>query len=125
MPDPLSTQEELELIDLENALWQDETRFDPLFMSRVLAADFIEYGRSGRTYDREAILQLAQKGTLRMHPPRDLRLRTLAKDVVQITYVSEVSDGREVELAHRSSIWTRTDAGWELRFHQGTPFTEA
>jgi hypothetical protein len=36
---------------------------------------------------------------------------------VLVTYQAEV-DGR---LANRSSIWRLADAGWRMKFHQGTP----
>ena len=38
---------------LEEELWREETRFDMQRMEEVLAADFFEFGRSGRFYRRE------------------------------------------------------------------------
>ena len=45
------------LTRLEESLWRTETRFDIELMDRTLAADFVEFGRSGRRYDREGVLR--------------------------------------------------------------------
>ena len=42
----------------------------------------------------------------------------LAPDVVHLVFDTE----REGVRAHRSSLWRRTDAGWQMYFHQGTPY---
>ena len=55
IPD-LSDEDRQLLKSLEEDLWREETRFDTIFMERVLAMDFFEIGRSGRVYQREAIL---------------------------------------------------------------------
>jgi hypothetical protein len=43
----------------------------------------------------------------------------LADDLVHLTFDTEL-DGRR---AHRSSLWRRTEEGWRMYFHQGTPFS--
>lgn len=43
----------------------------------------------------------------------------LAPDLVHLTFDTE-NNGRCV---HRSSLWRRTEDGWLLYFHQGTPFS--
>lgn len=43
----------------------------------------------------------------------------LAPDLVHLTFDTEEDSGRRV---HRSSLWRRTEDGWRLYFHQGTPF---
>jgi len=50
------------------------------------------------------------------------RIRLLDPDTAQITYNSAVTYDGVVEHARRSSIWSRTENGWVLRFHQGTPY---
>ena len=91
-------------------------------MGRVLSSDFIEFGRSGRRYDREAILRIGEPGDLTRArlPLADFTVSVLAPSVVLVAYVSEVMDG-VVQRANRSSIWIREEEGWRLRFHQGTP----
>lgn len=55
-------------------------------------------------------------------PLPEFQARLISDDVVQTTYVSELRTGDLVELGRRSSIWSRIDGRWQLRFHQGTPF---
>ena len=108
---------------LETSLWQAESRFDDARMNQLFAADFVEFGRSGRTYTREEML-LAGKGYSEINatlPLRDFRARLLSDDIAQVMYISEVRYGDQIETANRSSIWSRQDTDWILRFHQGKP----
>ena len=107
-----------ELRGLEGSLWRAETRFDRKYMDAILAPDFAEFGRSGRRYDRDAILAIAGDSIdARLH---DVAVSLVAPGVALVTYVSEVvHDG--VQRANRSSIWVRRGSAWRLRFHQGTP----
>lgn len=50
-------------------------------------------------------------------------VRALDEKTIQITYVSEVLY-ETLEVANRSSIWTKYSDGWRLRFHQGTAIHE-
>lgn len=120
---PLSPSDLNDIRRLEESLWVAETRFNVALMDDLFAQDFFEFGRSGRTYDREEMLIEAQpwqeiKATI---PLLNFHARHLSPDVVQVTYVSELSIGDEMERANRSSIWSRHGDGWTLRFHQGTP----
>jgi hypothetical protein len=105
---------------LEESLWREETRFDRAHMEKVLAADFIEYGRSGGVYSRQECMAATPRAISARLPLSDFAVRVLDHDTVLVTYLSEVGDG-DAERANRSSIWSRTKAGWRLRFHQGTP----
>lgn len=111
----LGTGVEEELLALEAAMWDDPTRGDRTWMDVHLAEGFFEYGRSGRAYDRSAILDTeidAIRATL-----VDLRVRPLGRDAALVTYRSEDHRGP----ANRASVWQRADARWRLAFHQGTP----
>lgn len=119
----LRTADLVEIRHLEESLWRAETRFDTELMEETFAPDFIEFGRSGRTYSRREMLfdegeYQEIKATL---PLPDFHARHLTDDVVQVTYVSEVDYDGEVLRGNRSSIWSRLDGAWRLRFHQGTP----
>ena len=106
------------LTALECSLWRHETRFDKAYMDQVLAPDFLEYGRSGRVWTREASLAAPRQdldATL-----TELVVAPVAEDVALVTYVSEVRHA-EVERANRASLWRRDGGRWLLRFHQGTP----
>jgi hypothetical protein len=114
--------ERRELIALEEAMWRPETRFAPEFQQRHFAADFFEFGRSGRVYGRSDVIRFDDQPIAAKLPLLNLEIRRLDTDTAQITYDSEVTYDGIVERAHRSSIWSRTAHGWIMRFHQGTPF---
>jgi hypothetical protein len=120
----LSRRDLEELERLEEDLWRAETRFDRKWMEQVIAPDFFEFGRSGRVYAREDTLRMPAQPIHAKLPLRDFQARLLDANVAQVTYTSAVTyDGVE-ELGRRSSIWSRTARGWQLRFHQGTPMPE-
>ena len=116
----LSSRDRDDLERLEEGLWRAEVRFDRKRMDDILAPDFFEFGRSGRIYRREDTLDIPAQPILAKLPLTRFRARLLDANVAHVTYVSAVTyDGVE-ELANRSSIWSRTEIGWQLRFHQGT-----
>ncbi len=117
----LSAADRQMLRQLEESLWREETRFDPAFMDRLLAADFLEFGRSGRVYDRAETLASSRRLISAVIPLPEFQARLIAPEVALVTYCSHVdADGRR-ERGRRSSLWSRTTGGWVLRFHQGTP----
>jgi hypothetical protein len=118
----LSAEDIAELTRLEEAMWTAGTRYDPAFQQDRFASDFFEFGRSGRVYTREQVI-LDGDGEISARLPLDaLQIRRLDEATAQVTYNSHVEYGGVVEHARRSSIWTRTDRGWVIRFHQGTPY---
>lgn len=119
----LSSEEKGELEQLEECLWIAESRFDMDWMERTLAPDFFEFGRSGRVYRREDTLGIESQSIDARLPLKNFEARLLSSDVALVTYISAVTyDGVE-DIGNRSSIWSRTESGWQLRFHQGTPVT--
>jgi hypothetical protein len=113
-----------ELRRLEESLWRSETRFDLAHMEWLLAPDFVEFGRSGRTYDRAACLAVEACDIKASLPLPEFRVNALDADTALVTYVSVVRHD-EVLRANRASVWSRTPGGWQLRFHQGTPRADA
>jgi hypothetical protein len=120
----LSPEDRALLQRLEEALWLEETRFDAAYMDRVMAGDFFEFGRSGRVYDRDEMLYVAGQPIEAVIPLLDFQVRLLSADVAQVTYNSHVTYDGVVQKGRRSSIWSRTAGGWQLRFHQGTPYDD-
>ncbi len=108
-----------ELLELEESLWVEKTRFDYDYMDKVLSPDFREFGRSGKVYKREDTLNAPHQLINAKLPLRDFMVYQIGDNVFQVTYVSEVMD-EELEIGNRSSIWLKTQNGWKLRFHQGT-----
>ncbi len=107
---------------LEEELWREDTRFDIEYMTKIMAPDFIEFGRSGRIYRREDSLSARRQPINAVLPLPDFSARLLHPDVAQVTYNGAVTYDGVVLHARRSSIWSRTPDGWVLRFHQGTPY---
>jgi hypothetical protein len=117
-----------ELIALEVELHRGATRTDRARMDALLHADFIEYGRSGTVWTREATLnEFAAPGAATRAPAIHadaFELRELADGLALLTYRSAhiAADGTRHRFTLRSSLWQRGAAGaWQLRFHQGTP----
>ena len=122
----LTNQEIEELRQLEESLWVAETRFNREYIESVLAPDFFEFGRSGRTYTREEILTFPpeeQQVIDARLPLKDFEVHLIQPDVVLVTYISERLVDK-LEISNRSSLWVRTPEGWQLKFHQGTPVEE-
>ena len=91
------------------------------YMDNILAEDFVEFGRSGRTYTRQQTLSVPGGGEIDARLPlKNFAVTRMTEDVYLVTYVSEVQHD-VLEVANRSSIWHITSTGWKLRFHQGTP----
>jgi hypothetical protein len=116
----LSDRDREDLRQLEETLWREETRFDREYMEGILAPDFTEFGRSGQTYTRNETLAMAMVAINARLPLDEFAVRAIDGDTVLATYVSEVGD-EAPQRANRSSIWSRIDGSWKLRFHQGTP----
>ncbi|MGW4168601.1 nuclear transport factor 2 family protein [Streptomyces chartreusis] len=108
-------------IEGELRLLQPEVRSSPELLAELLHPQFREFGASGRYWDRPSIIESLVAGE---DPgPRPVVVSQmdgvqLAPDLVHLTF-DTVYDGRH---AHRSSLWRHTDAGWQMYFHQATPF---
>ena len=118
----LSIEDRAALERLEESLWREETRFDHRFMDEVVAQDFFEFGRSGRIYERADTLSAGRQPIDATLPLPNLKIRLLNEDTAQVTYDSAVKCNGVIEYGRRSSIWSRTEQGWVVRFHQGTPY---
>ncbi|MGX2993851.1 nuclear transport factor 2 family protein [Streptomyces sp. JNUCC 64] len=111
-----AVQGELRLLD-------PEVRPSPELVGELLHPEFTEIGASGRLWDRASIIAaLADRPGGGVRPITTSRMRgtRLAPDLVHLTFDTD-NNGR---LAHRSSLWRRTEGGWRLFFHQGTPFID-
>lgn len=114
-------ESEFEILkSLEESLWKSETRFNLSHQEKVFAPDFFEFGRSGRTYTREQMIRTTPEPIAAKLPLQNFTVHILDSNNVLVTYISEVQY-EELEKANRCSVWSRTQTGWQLRFHQGTP----
>ncbi|MGC9544722.1 DUF4440 domain-containing protein [Streptomyces sp. UG1] len=106
----------------ELRLLDPQVRRSPELLGSLLHPEFHEFGASGRRWDKASTVNRLPRDT----DPADRYVVTsgiegvrLAPDVVHLTF-DTVYNGRH---AHRSSLWRLTDDGWQMYFHQGTPFT--
>jgi hypothetical protein len=112
------------LRSLEEHLLNPTIRHDSSAVAFYLTDDFIEFGGSGRVFDKASILE-----DLKDEPPRpaslltDFKTRELAPNVILATYKATRRNeaGEPVGQSWRSSIWTHVNGQWQITFHQGTP----
>ncbi|MDI6871558.1 MAG: DUF4440 domain-containing protein [Bacillota bacterium] len=85
----------------------------------LLADDFMEFGSSGRTWNKQQEIDALVDGSRLRATIVDFRARRLAPDVVLATYRLVEDNDRKHSL--RSSIWKLNQDKWQMIFHQGTP----
>lgn len=120
LPEPgiariLGDDVEAGLIELERAMWADDTRGDRGWMNDHLSPGVTEHGRSGRRYTRNEILD-HEIGPIDVSLT-DFAVRALGRDAALVTYRSIEARG----VSNRASVWCRRRGRWLLDFHQGTP----
>ena len=92
-------------------------------LEQLLHPDFHEVGRSGRAYDRATIINfLCAQDASPIVASDEFVVVELAADVALLTYRSAQVVAGEGLANHalRLSVWTKSAAGWQLRYHQGT-----
>ena len=106
----------------EETLLDPVTRQDRAQVSALLSEDFVEFGASGRVWTRNDILDLLV--TEAYQPPviESFECRQIAMGVALVSYkaVRTNADKGERSITLRSSIWSKEEGRWLMRFHQGT-----
>ena len=120
-----ATRQELlkQLEELERALLQAEKRSSKAFMESVLHPEFREFGRSGRVYSRQEIIdEFHSVSEFPMVCASNFELKILAKDVWLLTYLTAHlgENNQQSRRTLRSSLWLASQNGPQLLFHQGT-----
>lgn len=114
------------LRQLETELHQPATRGDRQRLDGLLHDEFLEFGRSGGVYSKaETLSDLPEEVAAGTIWAQDFSLRLLAPGVAMLNYRSacRMAQGRLERHTLRTSIWTLTERGWRMTFHQGTPTT--
>jgi hypothetical protein len=109
---------------LERELHTPEVRGAARRLAALLHPEFVEIGRSGRTYSRDEVLgEFSATPFEHVVWSQDYVASTVIAGVILLTYrTAHVgSDGALDQFTARASLWQQTPAGWQLRFHQGTP----
>ena len=113
------------LRSLEEELLKPEVRRTADQVGRLLADDFVEFGSSGRVYDKAQIIAALQDEApdpaIRISLT-DFSARQLAPGAILVTYRTVWSGpGAPAGYKLRSSIWKLMEGRWQMVFHQGTP----
>lgn len=107
-----------ELRGYEERILDPAVRADPAQIRALLAPEFVEFGASGRVFDREGIVAtLAAEGPRVARQARGFKLRLLAPGAALTTWRVKRDDGIETL---RSSVWQQQGGRWWMVFHQGT-----
>ena len=112
-----------ELQTLEVELHHPGVRCSRERLNQLLHPQFHEVGRSGRAYNRETIVNfLAKQETQPPVVSEEFTVAELGPGVALLTYRSAHLENDNILVNHtlRSSVWVKTNAGWRLRYHQGT-----
>lgn len=116
-----------ELQALEVELHHPGVRCSRERLEQLLHPEFHEVGRSGRIYDRETVVSYL---VAQASPPAvasdAFAVLEIDPRAALLTYRSAHIDQGHGLANHalRSSLWLKTSAGWQLRYHQGTPSAE-
>ncbi len=106
-----------QLLDLERLLLDPDARHSDKNLEELLHPDFIEFGSSGKVYNRKMMIEMMTQEVSAAVVIRDFEVRTLSPDTALVTYRSIGQSGQE---ARRSSIWVKDNGDWQVTFHQGT-----
>jgi hypothetical protein len=111
------------ILHLEALLLQPNIRNSYDDLNEILAEGFVEFGSSGKIYDKEtAIASMLNEQHSFDAEIEDFRIKPLAANVILATYKLRVSSHtlQRKSFSLRSSIWRFEDSKWQLVFHQGT-----
>ena len=117
----LSADELRDLTGLEESLWRTEQRFDLDHIRRIHAADFVEFGHSGKIWSTADVIDMPYEETGAEFPLRDFSIREIDSNVALVTYLIVVAHDGVRQATLRSTLWARRDGQWLTRFHQATP----
>lgn len=108
---------------LEEYLLKSEVRASPQELANILADDFVEFGSSGRIYDKKQIITALQQGTGREMRLMEFKVKLIGQDVALATYRTAwyLEPKGEPRYALHSSIWRIDQGRWRIVFHQGAP----
>lgn len=119
MEEQLEIKEKLRI--MEQKLLQPDIRKSVEDLTLMIADAFIELGSSGRTYDKQQMIDVLPTLPIIKMTIMDFEAKLLAKEVVLTIYRLAKHGNETIEYSLRSSIWLLRDDKWQIVFHQGTP----
>ncbi|MEH2139230.1 nuclear transport factor 2 family protein [Nostoc sp.] len=121
--------EESLLRELEERLLQPDVRKSAKDVMDLLADEFIEFGSSGRVFNKQQIIESLQNEPIEPVTQRSItefKTLVLATGVILVTYhIVRYLSGEQPVHSLRSSIWKFNNDRWKIIFHQGTLVRES
>ena len=111
------------LLALEHELLSSQVRASHARLDELLAPAFVEFGSSGRIYDKQSMIHaLTQAASMEDYQVDDFTVVTASEDAALVTYSCQIrsADSDLVRSSNRSSLWKLLDGRWQMEFHQGT-----
>jgi hypothetical protein len=117
----MHTEEPVErlLEKLERQLLEPQAR-KSVVVSELLAEEFVEFGSSGRQFNKAQILAALQGELPVQVSVSEFKVRLLSAQVALVTYRAQRHSEPPVHTL-RSSTWRQRKGRWQMVFHQGTP----
>src|SRR5690348_1225018 len=113
---------ERKLQALEEQLLTSAARANAKALGRLLHDEFVEFGSSGRIFDKPKIIAALAQGSPWQYTLSEFRVVRLSEDTYLVTYRLTIGELTSPSLLQtlRSSIWKCVGSEWKLFFHQGT-----
>jgi hypothetical protein len=107
---------------LEEQLIYPATRKSAAEIVKLLADEFIEFGSSGRIFNKQQVIESLKTESQDHRSLTDFKAVQLAPDVVLVTYqaIQHKTPKEKSITSLRSSTWKLIDNRWQMVFHQGT-----
>lgn len=88
----------------------------------IIADEFIEFGSSGKIYDKLETLNSYSASLSIKTEIRNYTEKVLSCDVILVNYLAASLNVKGEETKSlRTSIWKKFEGSWRIVFHQGTP----
>ena len=110
-----------EIRGLEEAFLEAEVRADASQLEPLIADEFVEFGSSGRVWDKASVLKALPAESGLAFSLSGFVANELGPDRVHTTFRMAVRDSGSERHSLRSSIWILRSGRWQMLFHQGTP----
>ena len=93
-------------------------------MSELLAEEFVEFGSSGRQFNKAQVVAALQSESPVQVTASEFKVWLLSSQIALVTYQAQRHGDPSVHTL-RSSIWQQKEGQWQMVFHQGTPVSQA
>lgn len=110
------------LLECEKKLLDTNLRRNPEKLASLLDDGFVEFGSTGRTYDKSQVLYHLSRQLPVELSIDEFRLVELGPGVALVTYRARADSRKErdEQYSWRSSVWVQRAGEWKMVFHQGT-----